>query len=161
MMKNILFFVEGVHDANCVARILEVNNFKEIKNLVEGNKQPTTMKNLIVLTSLIDAKARGYEKIANLPSYSKIISERRSLVANIYELYIWILRGEIKCQSQKEILNSLKDLINYSNEDISSKVAQIEYGITVSKDINTKIILSSIIVILKELCHLSELNKSM
>ncbi|CEK33245.1 Uncharacterised protein [[Clostridium] sordellii] len=33
MMKNILFFVEGVHDANCVARILEVNNFKEIKNL--------------------------------------------------------------------------------------------------------------------------------
>ena len=137
-----------------------INMLKEIKNLVEGNKQPTTMKNLIVLTSLIDAKARGDEKIANSPSYSKIISERRSLVANIYELYIWILRGEIKSQSQKEILNSLKDLINYSNEDISSKVAQIEYGITVAKDINTKIILSSIIVILKELCHLSELNKS-
>ncbi len=109
---------------------------------------------------MIDAKARGDEKIANLPSYSKIISERRSLVANIYELYIWILRGEIKYQSQKEILNDLKDLINYSNEDITSKVAQIEYGITVAKDINTKIILSSIIVILKELCHLSELNKS-
>lgn len=137
-----------------------INMLKEVKNLVEGNKQPTTMKNLIVLTSLIDAKARGDEKIANSPSYNKIISERRSLVANIYELYIWILRGEIKYQSQKEILNDLKDLINYSNEDISSKVAQIEYGITVAKDINTKIILSSIIVILKELCHLSELNKS-
>lgn len=137
-----------------------INMLKEVKNLVEGNKQPTTMKNLIVLTSLIDAKARGDEKIANSPSYNKIISERRSLVANIYELYIWILRGEIKYQSQKEILNDLKDLINYSNEDITSKVAQIEYGITVAKDINTKIILSSIIVILKELCHLSELNKS-
>ena len=137
-----------------------INMLKEVKNLVEGNKQPTTMKNLIVLTSLIDAKAIGDEKIANSPSYSKIISERRSLVANIYELYIWILRGEIKSQSQKEILNDLKDLINYSNEDISSKVAKIEYGITVAKDINTKIILSSIIVILKELCHLGELNKS-
>lgn len=137
-----------------------INMLKEVKNLVEGNKQPTTMKNLIVLTSLIDTKARGDEKIANSPSYSKIISERRSLVANIYELYIWILRGEIKSQSQKEILNDLKDLINYSNEDISSKVAKIEYGITVAKDINTKIILSSIIVILKELCHLGELNKS-
>lgn len=137
-----------------------INMLKEVKNLVEGNKQPTTMKNLIVLTSLIDAKARGDEKITNSPSYSKIISERRSLVANIYELYIWILRGEIKSQSQKEILNDLKDLINYSNEDISSKVAKIEYGITVAKDINTKIILSSIIVILKELCHLGELNKS-
>lgn len=138
-----------------------INMLKEIKNLVDGNKQPTTMKNLIVLTSLIDAKARGNEKIVNSPSYSKIISEKRSLVANIYELYIWILRGETKYQSQKEILNDLKALINYSNEDISSKVAQIEYGITISRDINTKIILSSIIVILKELYYLSELNKSM
>lgn len=33
MMENILFFVEGIHDANCVARILDINNFKEIRNI--------------------------------------------------------------------------------------------------------------------------------
>lgn len=136
-----------------------INMLEELKNLIEGHKQPNAMKNLIVLTSLIDAKARVNESLANSPSFREIISERRSLVANIYELYIWILRGEIKCQSQKEILNDLKQLIEYSNEDITSKVAQIESAISISKDINTKIILSSIIVILKELCHLSELNK--
>lgn len=137
-----------------------ISMLNEIRKLIEGNKHPTTMKNLIVLTSLIDAKARTNEKISDSPSYRKIISERRFLTTNIYELYMWILRGEIKCQSQKEILNNLRDLIDYSDEDISAKVAQIEYGISVSKDINTKIILSSIIIILKELRHLSELNKS-
>lgn len=137
-----------------------ISMLDEVRSLIEGNKHPTTMKNLIVLTSLIDAKARTNEKIADSPSYREIISERRFLTTNIYELYMWILRGEIKCHSQKEILNNLKDLIDYSDEDISAKVAQIEYGISVSKDINTKIILSSIIIILKELRHLSELNKS-
>ncbi|MGL5755306.1 MAG: DUF3226 domain-containing protein [Paraclostridium sp.] len=32
-MKNILVFVEGIHDANCVGRILDINNFKEIRNI--------------------------------------------------------------------------------------------------------------------------------
>lgn len=133
---------------------------KEVQSLIEGNKQPTTMKNLIVITSLIDAKARANEKITNSPYYSQIISERRFLTTSIYELYMWILRGKIKCQNQNEILNDLNGLIYYSNEDISSKIAHIEQGISLSKDISTKIILSSIMVILKELCHLSELNKS-
>ncbi|MCC3867694.1 FUSC family protein [Terrisporobacter mayombei] len=133
---------------------------KEVQNLIEGNKQPTTMKNLIVLTSLIDVKARANEKIANSPHYSQIISERRFLTTSIYELYMLILRGQIKCQSQKEILNDLNGLIYYSNKDISSKITHIEQGISVSKDISTKIILSSIMVILRELSHLSELNKS-
>lgn len=133
--------------------------FKEIQSLIEGNKQPTTMKNLIVLTSLIDAKARVNEKIANLPHYSQIISGRRCLTTSIYELYMLILRGKINFQNQKEILNDLNDLIYYSNEDIGTKITHIEQGIRISKDINTKIILSSIMVILRELSHLNELNK--
>ena len=133
---------------------------RELISLIEGNKNPTTMKNLMVLTSLIDAKARDNEKLTDSPYYKEIMSERRALAANIYELYIWILRSEIKCQSQKEILMDLKELIDYSDGDITSTVNQIQQDITIAKDINTKIILSSIIVILKELCHLSELDKS-
>lgn len=134
---------------------------KELVNLIEGNKNPTNMKNLMVLTSLIDAKARNNESLTNVPSYKELMNERRALAANIYELYIWILRSEVKGESQREILLDLKELIDYSDGDITSKVNQIHNYITEAKDINTKIILSSIIVILKELCHLSELNKSM
>ena len=32
-MKSFLFFVEGIHDINCVAKILFMNGFKEIHNL--------------------------------------------------------------------------------------------------------------------------------
>jgi hypothetical protein len=32
-MNNILFFVEGIHDANCVARILDLNGFREIRSI--------------------------------------------------------------------------------------------------------------------------------
>ena len=46
-MKNILFFVEGVHDANCIAKILEINNFKEIKSI---DKLPDIWKRKIPRT---------------------------------------------------------------------------------------------------------------
>jgi len=32
-MKSFLFFVEGIHDINCVARILFMNGFKEVNNI--------------------------------------------------------------------------------------------------------------------------------
>ena len=32
-MRSFLFFVEGVHDINCVARILLINGFKEVSNI--------------------------------------------------------------------------------------------------------------------------------
>ena len=32
-MRSFLFFVEGVHDINCVARILLINEFKEVSNI--------------------------------------------------------------------------------------------------------------------------------
>lgn len=46
-MKNILFFVEGVHDANCIAKILDINNFKEIKSI---DKLPDIWKRKIPRT---------------------------------------------------------------------------------------------------------------
>ena len=134
--------------------------FKEVKNLVEGIKEPNVMKNLVVLTSLIESKSRSNEKLlSDTTSYSKVINERRSLVTNIYELYLWILREDVNSESQKEIIKDLKDLIEYSDENIEDKIKQIESGIQLCHDINTKIILSSIIVIMKQLSHISQLNE--
>ncbi len=137
-----------------------IKMLKEVENLIAGNKRPDKMKNLLILTSLIDSKARSNEQIANSTFYSTMITERRFLVANIYEMYIWILYGKIKCNYQKEILNDLKDLINYSDEDVNTKITQVEHEISITKDIGSKIIFSSIIVILKELHHLCELDKA-
>ena len=34
-MRNFIFFVEGIHDINCIARILLINGFKEVGNINE------------------------------------------------------------------------------------------------------------------------------
>lgn len=34
-MRNFIFFVEGIHDINCIARILLINGFKEVSNINE------------------------------------------------------------------------------------------------------------------------------
>lgn len=131
----------------------------EIKCLLQGNKRPSHMKNLFVTTSLIDSKVRSNIDVSNTTTYNQVIIERRSLVANIYELYILMIKKDINYDTQKQVLLDLEYLIKYSNENISSKVKHLEEGIKISKDINSKIILSSIVVILEELEHLNELNE--
>lgn len=46
-MENILFFVEGIHDANYLSRILFLNGFKEVKSM---DKLPDIWKNRIPRT---------------------------------------------------------------------------------------------------------------
>lgn len=63
-MENILFFVEGVHDANCIYRILVLNNFKEVRSI---DKLPLIWKNKIPRTYpfVKDRLDRGI----SIPSY--------------------------------------------------------------------------------------------
>lgn len=136
-----------------------IKMLKEVENLVQGNKRPTIMKNLVVLTSLIDSKARTDEALVNESNFSEMITEKRNLVANIYELYALILKKCVTQDKQKEIISDLRELIDYSDEDISIQISHLEKDIKSTKDINTKIIISSIAVILQELNHLSRLKK--
>ena len=136
-----------------------IKMLKEVENLLYGNKRPTIMKNLVVLTSLIDSKARTDEALVNESNFSEMITERRNLVANIYELYALILKKDVTRDKQKEIIADLKELIDYSDEDISIQISHLEKDIESTKDIDTKIIISSIAVILQELNHLSRLKK--
>ena len=138
-----------------------VNMLKEVEFLIEGKKEPHTMKNLMILTSLIEAKSRQNEKLSTDPDYNQIINSRRSLVSNIYELYIFILKDQKQFNNYNNLLKEINSLIRYCDEDIHKKVNHLQDKINNTNDINLKIILSSIIVILKELSHLNKLNKSM
>ena len=85
-----------------------IKMLKEVENLVQGNKRPTIMKNLVVLTSLIDSKARTDEALVNESNFSEMITEKRNLVANIYELYALILKKCVTQDKQKEIILRFK-----------------------------------------------------
>ena len=92
-------------------------------------------------------------------NYNNIVNERRYLASNIYELYMWIYRESINSNDIDKIINNVKLLIEYKDDAITNKVTIIQKSINESKNINTKIIISTILVILKELDKLSQLVK--
>ena len=92
-------------------------------------------------------------------NYNNIVNERRYLASNIYELYMWIYRESINSNDIDKIINNVKLLIEYKDDAITNKVTIIQKGINKSKNINTKIIISTILVILKELDKLSQIVK--
>ncbi|WP_286316474.1 FUSC family protein [Romboutsia ilealis] len=133
--------------------------FKELCNLVEGKNNPEVIKNLFVTTSIIESKARINEQIDKDKNYISIVNERRCLVSNIYELYMWIYRENINSKDRDKIINYIKLLIEYRHDDKTDKVTLVKKGINESDNIKTKIIISTILVILEELDRLSELVK--
>ena len=133
--------------------------FNELRSLLEGKNNPEVIKNLFVTTSIIESKARINKQIDEDKNYISIVNERRCLVSNIYELYMWIYRKSINYADRDKIINYIKLLIEYRDDDIKDKVTILEKGINESKDINTKIIISTILVIFKELERLSQLVK--
>lgn len=133
--------------------------FKELCNLVEGKNNPEVIKNLFVTTSIIESKARINEQIDKDKNYISIVNERRCLVSNIYELYMWIYRENIDSKDRDKIIHYIKLLIEYRYDDKTDKVTFVKKGINESDNIKTKIIISTILVILEELDRLSELVK--
>ena len=72
---------------------------------------------------------------------------------------MWIYRESINSNDIDKIINNVKLLIEYKDDAITNKVTIIQKCINESKNINTKIIISTILVILKELDKLSQLVK--
>lgn len=134
--------------------------FNELRSLLEGKNNPEVIKNLFVTTSIIESKARINKQIYEDKNYISIVNERRCLVSNIYELYMWIYRESIDSKDLDKIIKYIKLLIEYRDCDITNKVTILETGIKESKNIKTKIIISTIVVIFKELDRLNELVKS-
>lgn len=133
--------------------------FKELRSLVEGKNNPEFIKHLFVTISIIESKARMNKQIDKNQNYNNIVNERRYLASNIYELYMWIYRESINSNDIDKIINNVKLLIEYKDDAITNKVTIIQKSINESKNINTKIIISTILVILKELDKLSQLVK--
>ncbi|WP_122638831.1 FUSC family protein [Romboutsia sp. Marseille-P6047] len=131
---------------------------REIKNVAGGIKQPHGIKNLLIITSLVEEKLKVNNQILGINSYDKLIKEERFLVTNIYELYIWIIREKVNPKYVKYILDEINQLIEYKNEPIENTIEEIKANIREIKDLRTKITLSSIVIILKELRKISDIK---
>ena len=65
-----------------------------------------------------------------------------------------------KSRIYKYVLRDIKQLIDYKDEPIENRIDEIKSHIRVVKDLKTKITLSSITIILKELKKISDMKKS-
>lgn len=124
---------------------------KNIYDLVEKTTSSHGIKNLIVVTSLIEEKMKlNIQAIENDDEYDFMI-ETRLLVNNIYELYICISRNRINEADIKYILEDLKILSEYKKVNIDDFIKQVESHINKVDDVNNKMILSIVLEILLEL----------
>ena len=78
-MKSFLFFVEGIHDINCVAKILLMNGFKEIHNM---NNLPKMWK--IRIPRVYPFVDNRLDRFIPIPSY--FIKDLEKLMRNIQKL---------------------------------------------------------------------------
>lgn len=163
ILANRFLFPYKVEDSNKQLRVMYnesiISMFNELKNLVEGIKRPQSIKSLYVNLSLIESKVRMNAQVSNNPYYNEIIRERRSLVGNVYELYMWILKGNINEDDKKIIIEDIKYLIHYNTKLNKENLKYLENGINKSKDVRTRIILSSILIILHELDKINKLTE--
>lgn len=136
-----------------------IEMLREIYNVAEGIKKPHSIKNLLIVTSLVEDKLKLNNQILHNSYYEELIKERRFLVTNIYELYIWIIREKVNPEYMKYVLSEINMLISYENEPIENMIKDIKADIKAVNDLKTKITLSSIAIILKELEKISELKK--
>ena len=163
IIANRYIFPYNLKDSNTQLRKLYDASikemFEEIDELLKGNVRPEIMNNLFVITSLVESKSRVNKQIDDDKIYNEIVNERRNLISNIYELYRWIRKGRMHPKEQEKIINDMRVLIQYRDEDIEGKIIKIENAIKETENINTRITLSTIILLLKSVNRLKELNK--
>ena len=90
---------------------------------------------------------------------SAYLEEERLLVINIHELYTLISKNMIKEVDINYILEDLKSLVDYENENISQVINKVEEHILAINDVNDKVILANIREIFIGLFKVNKLKK--
>lgn len=131
---------------------------KEVYKAAGGLKETHKIKNLIIKVSLIEERFRLNNQILEHEIDKNILDERRFLVSQIYELYIWIVREKIDIKDIKYIIEDIKNLIAYNEGEENIKLEDIENHIKETDDLKTKITLSSILIIFDEFRKIDRLK---
>lgn len=123
----------------------------EVFTLIEGARQPHTIKNLFIITNLIEAKIRMDLQIRPMENEKLALNARRLLVTNIYQLYLWLAKENVNYEYKEEVLSDIKELISYENSEVALSTEHIDDEISKVDNLRAKITLSSISIIIKEL----------
>lgn len=155
LIINKFIFPYKFEDSQKELKSLYDDTIKQMLKLVYGSvgtkKYNNTIKNLFIVTTLIEEKIKLNNQLVKDSIEEKYILDKRILVINIYELYLWVSDSNIKDIDMQYILEDLNSLSQYEVIDIEKSIQKVEEHFNSVDDINDKIILHSVLDIFTEL----------
>ncbi|WP_050607231.1 FUSC family protein [Clostridium niameyense] len=141
-----------IKDSNKNLKSMYKNTIKqmlqEIYNLSKSIENDHSIKNLLLITSLIEDKLRLNNQLLKPNKNEYFITKDRVLASNIYELYLYITKNKIDIDY---LLKDIQQLVQYENKNISSTIEVIKIHIKEFHNIRDKLVLSLTIDILTDI----------
>ena len=108
------------------------------------------MNNLFIITSLIESRLENNKEFLNKRAI-KSISQNRLLTLNIHELYILFSNDKFKNIDSTYIVEDMKMLTSFTDQNIKELLDKIEDHIKKSKNMYNKLMLENIREVYKEI----------
>ena len=108
------------------------------------------MNNLFIITSLIESRLENNKEFLNKRAI-KSISQNRLLILNIHELYILFSNDKFQNIDSKYIVEDMKMLTSFTDQNIKELLDKIEDHIKKSESIYNKMMLENIREVYKEI----------
>ncbi|MGG7177142.1 FUSC family protein [Clostridium paraputrificum] len=125
-----------------------VSMLKEIESLIKGNKSGDEMKNLIIVSSLIEDKLITNNSNKENEQLNSYLEEQRLLVMNLYDLYQWISINHIEETNAKNIINDIREVTKLQGNMTETEIQKIVTQLKDTHGIKDKVLLSNVIEII-------------
>lgn len=103
-----------------------IKMLKEVNALAQGKPRQNVMKNLLIVTSLIEDRIRLNNQAFKDSNYQIILKDERLLVSNIYELYRWLSKYKINASNLGIILKNMPHILHTTPDNYHSFIANID-----------------------------------
>lgn len=132
----------------------------EINEFIKGHKKQHNIKNLVLISALIEDRLLTINAIYRDDSKDEFVKNHRLLISNMYDLYINI-KGNISLDKKvEEILTSSDYISNYNLSRYSEVKDAIIDCINETEDIRSKVICINLLEILEGINYMYEESES-
>lgn len=124
---------------------------KELYATGKNTQNNHSMKNLFLVTSLIENKFKLNNETLNNQTHTSLIKNYKLLSNNLYELYMWILRNRENKSTINSILEYLKLIIESNYAKANDMIGKLKLDLEYIEDINNKTVFNLLMNISKNL----------
>lgn len=132
---------------------------KCIYDFTKGGTIKHRIKNLLLITSVIEDRLRINNQVSTKGYNEEYIKEHRILVNNLYELYILIHRYKIGKDELEYIIEDIKKIVNYDRDNNKEVLKSIKDNYKNTINTNDKIIFNLLSEIVNDLWKIKAVSE--